>query len=140
MWGASARECDRHRARWRSAMRWHLALFLAASFAVPPLDGVAGEKPIADVKELAGSWRGWVGPEFGRERATMVVEEDGTYKASNTRGTLTQGTFSLRDGKLRYQSTRTTGTASLFEDQGKTVLTDARGPYRRHRQNRIRTG
>jgi len=104
-------------------MRWYLAIFLAAAFATSPLDGLAGEKQIADVKELAGSWRGWVRTEFGRERATMVVEEDGTYKASTTRGTLTQGTFSLRDGKLRYQSTRTTGAASLSIDQGKTVLT-----------------
>ena len=53
----------------------------------------------------------------------MVVEEDGTYKASTTRGTLTQGAFYLRDGKLRYRSTRTTGAVSLSEDQGKTVLT-----------------
>jgi len=104
-------------------MKWHLALFLAASFAASPLDGVAGEKQIANVKELAGSWRGLVKTEFGREGATMVVEEDGTYKASTTRGTLTQGTFYLRDGKLRYQLTRTTGRASLSEDQGKTVLT-----------------
>jgi hypothetical protein len=104
-------------------MKWHLALFLAASFAASPLDGVAGEKQIANVKELAGSWRGLVKTEFGREGATMVVEEDGTYKASTTRGTLTQGSFYLRDGKLRYQSTRTTGRASLSEDQGKTVLT-----------------
>jgi hypothetical protein len=104
-------------------MKWHLALFLAASFAASPLDGVAGEKQIANVKELAGSWRGLVKAEFGREGATMVVEEDGAYKASTMRGTLTQGTFYLRDGKLRYQSTRTTGRASLSEDQGKTVLT-----------------
>ena len=104
-------------------MRWHLALLLAASFAASPVDGAAGEKQIADVKELAGSWRGWVRAESGRERATMVVEEDGTYKASTTRGTLSQGMFYLRDGKLRYRSTRTTGTASLSEDQGKAILT-----------------
>ena len=104
-------------------MRWHLALLLAASFAASPVDGVAGEKQIADVKELAGSWRGWVRAESGRERATMVVEEDGTYKASTTRGTLSQGMFYLRDGKLRYRSTRTTGTASLSEDQGKPTFT-----------------
>src|SRR5262245_30055948 len=100
-----------------------LLLLLAAIFALSPLDGLAGEKQIADVKELAGSWRGWVKTEFGRERATMVVEEDGTYKASTTQGTLTQGAFYLRDGKLRYRSTRTTGAVSLSEDQGKTVLT-----------------
>ena len=104
-------------------MRWHLALLLAASFAASPIDGFAGGKQIIDVKDLAGSWRGWVRAESGRERAMMVVEEDGTYKASTTRGTLSQGMFYLRDGKLRYRSTRTTGTASLSEDQGKTILT-----------------
>jgi hypothetical protein len=104
-------------------MRWHLALLLAASFAASPVDGVAAEKQIADVKDLAGTWRGWVMAESGRERATMVVDEDGTYKASTTRGTLSQGMFYLREGKLRYRSTRTTGTASLSEDQGKTILT-----------------
>ena len=104
-------------------MRWHLALLLAASFAASPVDGVAGGKQIVDVKDLAGSWRGWVRSESGRERATMIVEEDGTYKASTTRGTLTQVMFYLRDGKLRYRSTRTTGTASLSEGQGKTILT-----------------
>ena len=104
-------------------MRWHLALLLAASFAASPVDGVAGEKQIADVKELAGSWRGWVRADSGQERATMAVQEDGFYKASTTGGTLTEGMFYLRDGKLRYRSTRTTGTASLSEDQGKTILT-----------------
>ena len=104
-------------------MRWHLALLLVASFAASPLDGVAGEKQVVDVKELTGSWRGWVRAESGQERATMVVQADGTYKASTTRGTLTEGQFYLRDGKLRYRSTRTTGTANLSEDQGKTILT-----------------
>ena len=104
-------------------MRAHLALLLASLFALSPLYGIAQEKQIADVKELAGNWQGWVRTEFGRERATMVVQEDGTYKASTTRGTLTEGSFYLRDGKLRYRSTRTTGTASLSEGQGKTILT-----------------
>ena len=104
-------------------MKIHLALLVAAVFAMSPLDGIAGEKQIVNVKELAGSWQGWVRTEFGQDRATMVVDDDGTYRASTTRGTLTQGTFYLRDGKLRYRSTRTTGTASLSEDQSKTVLT-----------------
>jgi hypothetical protein len=103
-------------------MKAHFALLLGAMFALSPLNGVAGEKQIADVRELAGSWQGWVRTEFGREHATMVVQEDGTYKASTTRGTLTEGSFYLRDGKLRYRSTRTTGTASLSEGQGKTIL------------------
>ena len=104
-------------------MRAHLVLLLASLFALSPLYGIAEEKQIADVKELAGSWQGWVRTEFGRERATMVIQEDGTYKASTTRGTLTEGSFYLRDGKLRYRSTRTMGTATLSEGQGKTILT-----------------
>jgi hypothetical protein len=104
-------------------MRIGLALFLAAVFALSPLDAVAGEKQIVDVKELAGSWRGWVTGEQGQERATMIVTDDGSYKASTTRGSTTEGKFYLQDGKLRYRSSRTTGTASLSEDKGKSVLT-----------------
>jgi len=104
-------------------MRMHLALLLAAVFAASPPDGVAGEKQIVDVKELAGSWRGWVTAESGQERATMLVQADGSYKASTTRGSTSESKFYLQDGKLRYRSSRTTGTAQLSEDQGKTVLT-----------------
>ena len=104
-------------------MRMHLALLLAAVFAVSPLDGVAGEKQIVDVKELAGSWQGWVTAVSGQERATMIVQADGSYKASTTRGSTSEGKFYLQDGKLRYRSSRTTGTARLSEDQGKTTLT-----------------
>jgi hypothetical protein len=101
-----------------------LALLLAAVFTVSPLDGVAGEKQIVDVKELAGSWRGWVTAETGQqERANMTVQVDGSYKASTTRGSMSEGQFYLQDGKLRYRSSRTTGTARLSEDQRKTTLT-----------------
>jgi hypothetical protein len=98
-------------------MKLYLVSFLAAVFALSPLSGIAGEKKLADVKELAGSWRGWVTGEQGQERATMIVSPDGSYKASTTRGQ-----FSLRDGKLIYQSSRTTGTATLTEDKGTTTL------------------
>src|ERR1700704_4102188 len=103
-------------------MRHSLALLLAAAFALSPLHGVAGEKKVVDVKELAGSWRGWVTAESGQERATMNVQADGSYKASTTRGSTSEGQFYLQDGKLRYRSSRTTGTARLSEDQGKTTL------------------
>jgi hypothetical protein len=103
-------------------MRMHLALLLAAVFVVSPLAVVAGEKQVGDVKELAGNWRGWV-TEQSQERASMTVSADGSYKASTTRGVTTEGQFYLQDGKLRYRSSRTTGTARLSEDQGKTILT-----------------
>ena len=108
------------------------ALLLAAVLALSPLDGLAGEKQIVDVKELAGSWRGWVNEVPGDEWATMTVSADGSYKASTITGT-TVGKFYLQAGKLRYRSSRTTplampsaevlGTASVSEDNGKTVLT-----------------
>jgi hypothetical protein len=108
------------------------ALLLAAVLALSPLDGLAGEKQIVDVKELAGSWRGWVNEVPGDEWAMMTVSADGSYKASTISGT-TVGKFYLQAGKLRYRSSRTTplampsaevlGTASVSEDKGKTVLT-----------------
>src|SRR5215475_2439020 len=107
-------------------------LLLAAVLALSPLDGIAAEKQIVDVKELAGSWRGWVNEVAGDEWATMNVSADGSYKAS-TMSSTTVGKFYLQGGKLRYRSSRTTplampsaevfGTASVSEDKGKTVLT-----------------
>jgi hypothetical protein len=104
-------------------MRISLVLFLAAAFATLPFQGVAADKQIQDVKELAGSWRGWVTAEVGDERATMIVQADGSYKASTIRGTTAEGKFYLQDGKLLYRSSRTTGTATLSEDDGKTTIT-----------------
>jgi hypothetical protein len=98
-----------------------IALFLAAVWVLFPLDG--GEKQITDVKELAGRWQGWVTRERAQDHATMIVSEDGSYRSLTTHGASTEGSFYLHDGTLRYRSSRTTGTATLSEDQGKIVLT-----------------
>jgi hypothetical protein len=103
-------------------MKTCLTLVLAAVLALSPFAGVAADKKVNDVKELAGSWRGWVTGEQGQERATMVVSADGRYKATTTRGSTAEGQFYLKDGKLFYRSSRTTGTASLSVDKGKTTL------------------
>lgn len=107
----------------RSAMRITLVLLLTVAFATLPLQGLAADKQIQDVKELAGSWQGWVTAEVGDERATMIVQEDGSYKAATTRGTTAEGTFYLQDGKLMYRSSRTAGMARLTEEGGKTAIT-----------------
>jgi hypothetical protein len=73
-------------------------------------------------EELAGSWQGWVTGEQGQERATMIVQANGNYKASTVRGSTSEGQFYLQDGKLLYRSSRTTGKAQLTEDKGKTTL------------------
>ena len=104
-------------------MSVYLAFILGAVVALSPLDGLAEERQIADVNELAGSWQGWVTREEGQERATLIVSTDGSYRALTRDGATTEGKFYLQDGKLRYRSSRTTGTATLSEDQGKTTLT-----------------
>jgi hypothetical protein len=104
-------------------MRMQFALLLAAALAQSPLDGIAGEKQIVDVKELAGSWRGWVMGAQGEEPATMIVTANGTYRTTTTPGSTAEGKFYLQDGKLRYRSSAATGTASLSEDEGITMLT-----------------
>jgi hypothetical protein len=104
-------------------MKRYLVLFLAAVFALSPLEGIAADKQVKDVKELAGSWRGWVTGEQGDERANMTVSADGSYKASTISGSTSEGQFYLQDGKLLYRSSRTTGTAKLSEDKGTTTLT-----------------
>jgi len=101
----------------------HLPLLLVVVVALSPLDGFAGETQIGDVKELEGSWQGWLTREQGRERALMIVIPDGSYRATTTAGSSTEGKFYLQDGKLLYRSSRTTGTVSLSEDQDKTMLT-----------------
>ena len=108
------------------------ALLLAVVFALSPLHGVAGEKQIADVKDLAGTWRGWVTEAAGEEWNTMNVSADGSFKAVTFSGSIV-GKFNLDSGKLRYLSRRLTplampsaevsGKASVSEDNGKTVLT-----------------
>lgn len=100
-----------------------LGLLVAVALATLPLQGFAADKQIKDVKELAGSWQGWVTAEVGDERATMIVQPDGRYKAATTRGTTAEGQFYLKDGKLLYRSSRTAGTARLTEDGGKTTIT-----------------
>ena len=103
-------------------MKIHLAPLLAVAFMLSPLHAAAEEKQIVDVKELAGTWQGWVTREGGRDRATIFVSEDGSYRALTAGGATTEGRFYLQDDQLRYRSSRTTGAASLSEDQGKTML------------------
>jgi hypothetical protein len=86
----------------------------------------AVEKQITDIKQLAGTWQGWVNSQLsGSERVLMTVKQDGTYQATTTRdgGTLTVGQYYLQGGKVRYKSSRSEGTVVISEDKGKTTLT-----------------
>jgi hypothetical protein len=105
-------------------MKTLVALVVSLAFITLPLAGVAADKQITDVKELAGSWEGWVASQTGGlERATMIIKQDGSYQASTRAGTQTVGKYYLDGGKLRYQSSLTSGSATVSEDKGKTFLT-----------------
>jgi hypothetical protein len=104
-------------------MRRYLALIPGAVLVLSPLEGVTQEKKIVDVKELAGTWRGWVTRERGHEPVMMMVSADGSYRAMTADTASTEGKFYLQDGKLRYRSSRTIGTASLSVARGNSVLT-----------------
>jgi hypothetical protein len=78
---------------------------------------VAVEKQITDIKQLAGQWEGWVNSQLsGCERVLMTIKADGSYRAATTRdgGTLTVGTYYLKDGKVRYNSSRSEGTETTL--------------------------
>lgn len=79
------------------------------------------EKPVTDVKELAGTWQGWVTTRSGQTRVLMVIKEDGGYEAAVGGGTLTSGNFYLDGATLRYRSSRTEGAATV--SVGRTILT-----------------
>ena len=102
-----------------------IALLAPVVLTACTLAGTAVEKPLTDVKELAGTWQGWVTTQVGgNARVLMIIKEDGSYEASTTTGgTLTVGKYYLESGKLRYRSSRTQGTATVSEERGKTNLT-----------------
>jgi len=77
------------------------------------------DKPIDDVKILAGDWRS-VG---GASPAAIHINEDGTYEGTAATGARTTGKVTVTGGKASYQSTTSAGTATLSEEGGKDVLT-----------------
>ncbi|MGH7302621.1 MAG: hypothetical protein ACRELZ_04985 [Candidatus Rokuibacteriota bacterium] len=106
--------------------RGPIVVFIALALAVSSVAALAAEKQITDVKQLAGTWQGWVTSQLsGSDRVLMTIKEDGSYQSSTTRdgGTLTVGKYYLEGGKIRYRSSRTQGTAVVSEDKGKTILT-----------------
>ena len=77
----------------------------------------AEQKPITDLKMLAGAWQGWI----GSNRWTMYIKEDGSYQAQGP--SRFDGAISLADGKARYASTTgRPGTITMHEEGGKTFL------------------
>jgi hypothetical protein len=101
-------------------------LLAILALALAPVPASAVEKQITDVREIAGTWEGWATSQLGAQtRIQMTIKPDGTYESSTIPpgGTLTRGTYYLDGGRLRYRSSRTQGTATVSQDDGKTRLT-----------------
>jgi len=118
-----------------------IALVVALVFALSPVACVAADKQITDVKELAGTWQGWVNSQLaGSERVLMTIKPDGSYQSSSGRdgGTLTVGKYYLDGGKLNYRSSRTEGTAVVSEDKPPLTLKTRRQLQQEHRAGDLR--
>jgi hypothetical protein len=88
-------------------------------------------QPDTDLKAIAGKWRGTGQGRDGSTRAvTMTIWEDGRYESVldqpiGSLGTVFPGRVRVENGRYRFVSERTgnTGTMTLYEGQGKRVLT-----------------
>ncbi len=117
LWGAGLVLALRG-ARRRPMMRAMVVLsLLLAGLAGPALAGP--DRPIADVKSLAGDWRA-VG---GTSPAAIRIKPDGSYEGLAASGAKTTGKVAVTAGKGTYWNSSSEGTVTLSTEGGKDVLT-----------------
>ena len=115
-----------HLVRWTRLLATVAGMALAVGCSsLPPA------QPAADLKAIAGEWRGTAQGRDGWTRAvTMTITEDGHYTTVADQplgqfGTTFPGIVKVENGRFRFRSEKTgnTGTLTLHEGQGKRVLT-----------------
>lgn len=110
-----------------------IALMLLTTGLIGAALAAGTDKPIADVKSLAGEWRA-VG---GKSPAAIRIKPDGSYEGTATSGAKTTGKVVVTAGKASYRSSGSQGTVTLSQEGGKDVLTfttaDKRGSARLER-------
>jgi hypothetical protein len=117
--------------QWRRAAWVGLAVVLTACATGGAARGLGAPMAITDVTMVTGRWEGLMSPETGRERDDFIevtLAGNRTYEAKTTRtvGVIdARGTYELRDGKLLFQGERSTGTGTLWEKDGRRVLSVA---------------
>jgi len=57
-------------------MRANVVLLLAAALVVSAAAALAGERQIADLKEIAGTWQGWTALGTTESRVMMVIRAE----------------------------------------------------------------
>jgi hypothetical protein len=99
-------------------------LLLVAGLVGPVFAGP--DRPVPDVKSLAGEWRA-VG---GTSPAAIRIKADGSYEGTAASGAKTTGKVMVSAGKASYRSTSSEGTVTLSREAGKDVLTFMRSDQR----------
>jgi hypothetical protein len=103
-----------------------LLAIAAVVLLVPEIVAAQAEKPIPDVKVLAGTWNGWYNSPRGGQaaaRAQIIIKDDGSWSFHIRDGVTTTGNITVTDGKARYQgSVGDPGTIVLIDNKGKEML------------------
>lgn len=90
------------------------AVLLTAGCATTP-----AATPVTDLKDIAGSWHGWMAPAGGRElRVNLLVQVDGQYRMIIERSQVHYGRL-VRDGeglRFRHGTGDWAGTVTLREE------------------------
>jgi hypothetical protein len=85
----------------------------------PAVVSAGPDKPIAQVKTLAGEWRA-VG---GASAASIRIKADGTYEGTSANGAKTTGRVTATGGKASFKSATAAGSVTLSQEGGKDTLT-----------------
>ena len=87
---------------------------------------IPAEKQITDLKQVVGSWDGWIGchgcsPRF---RASLSIRDDGDWTMTIERNPSFHGSVGIVGGVLRWrQGSPWYGTVTLVEERGREWLT-----------------
>ena len=119
----------------------HVGIVLAVMILVP-LNSSAEirEFAVTDVTQIAGTWEGSAAYAASRTRAsgsdtgvTVTIKADGTWQANSPSGIATNGTFTLKDGRVRFQvltpqppGWSNVGTWAFYENAGRLSMKSTR--------------
>jgi hypothetical protein len=103
------------------------AAVIALVIAVTGCALVSSQEPVANVRELAGPWRGRLATQLANAAATMTVDETGAYTgalhAEGGEDRPFQGAIVVvRPGRLRYQGSHGNGIVMVTSRDGVTEL------------------
>jgi hypothetical protein len=77
------------------------------------------DKPIPNVKTLAGEWRA----AGDASKASIRIKGDGTYEGTSANGKKTTGQVTAIGGKASFKSATAAGSVTLSQEGGKDMLT-----------------